>query len=100
MRSWKVLSSQPQMALTHVTYGRCLKPDSWSTRTGRILVILASAAEDLDYLRTIDDADIASLTGNDLFEVVEQIEEAEQRIVSTLARQVVDRTASTLVRPR
>jgi uncharacterized protein (TIGR02687 family) len=56
-------------------------------RSAKQLMILASrAAENLDYASQIEDADIMALVGNDLFE------EVEQKIVSTLARQVTDRT--------
>ncbi|MFT8396231.1 BREX-1 system phosphatase PglZ type A [Propionibacterium sp.] len=58
-------------------------------RSAKELMTLASrAAKDLDYASQIEDADIASLAGNDLFEKV------EQKIVSTLARQVTERTIS------
>ncbi len=58
-------------------------------RSAQALRMLASrVADDLDYASQIEDADIASLVGNDLFE------EVEQKIGSTLARQVSDRTIS------
>lgn len=58
-------------------------------RSAKELMTLASrAADDLDFASRIEDADLASLAGNDLFE------EVEQKIVSTLARGVVDRTIS------
>lgn len=58
-------------------------------RSARSLMKLAKrAASDLNYASKIQDADIASLAGIDLFE------EVEQKIVSTLARQVSDRTIS------
>ncbi|MCI1746862.1 MAG: BREX-1 system phosphatase PglZ type A [Acidipropionibacterium sp.] len=59
----------------------------YDVRSAKALMTLASrAAKDLDYAGRIEDADIASLAGNDLFE------EVEQKIISTLARQVTDRT--------
>lgn len=58
-------------------------------RSAEALTRLASrAAEDLDYASQIEDADLATLAGNDLFE------EVEQKIVSTLAHQVTERTIS------
>ena len=58
-------------------------------RSAQSLMVLAKrAAKDLDYANQIQDADITSLTDNNLFE------EVEQKIVSTLARQVTDRTIS------
>lgn len=58
-------------------------------RSSDALMALASrAAEDLDYVGQIADADVASLAGNDLFE------EVEQKIVSALVRQVAERTIS------
>ncbi|AZZ42537.1 BREX-1 system phosphatase PglZ type A [Acidipropionibacterium jensenii] len=56
-------------------------------RSAKALMTLASrAAQDLDYARHLDDADLSTLAGNDLFE------EVEQKVVSTLARQVTERT--------
>ncbi|PWF26538.1 BREX-1 system phosphatase PglZ type A [Ancrocorticia populi] len=58
-------------------------------RSSAALMVLASrAAKDLDYSLKIEDVDLPALAGNYLFE------EVEQKIVSTLARQVADRTIS------
>lgn len=46
------------------------------------------AAKSLDYARTIEDADIPELVGNDLFEDV------ERKIISTLAQAIIERTMS------
>lgn len=57
--------------------------------SAKALMMLASRAADaLNYASRIEDSDLASLAGNDLFE------EVEQKIVSTLARRVAERTIS------
>lgn len=58
-------------------------------RSADALAVLAKrAAESLDYANTIENAELADLVGNDLFD------EVEQKIVSTLAHAIVDRTMS------
>lgn len=46
------------------------------------------ASESLDYASSIEDAELAELIGNDLFEDV------ERKVISTLARAIVERTMS------
>lgn len=53
-----------------------------------LMVLARRAATDLDYASRIEDAEIGSLVTNDLFE------EVEQKIVTTLAHAVTDRTMS------
>lgn len=58
-------------------------------RSANALAVLARrAAESLDYANTIEDADLAKLVSNDLFEDV------ERRIISLLAHAIVERTIS------
>lgn len=58
-------------------------------RSSKALGILAKrAAEDLDYASTIEDAALADLIENDLFEDV------ERKVISTLAHAIVERTMS------
>ena len=58
-------------------------------RSADALAILARrAAKSLDYARTIEDAELPELVGNDLFEDV------ERKIISTLAQAIVERTMS------
>ena len=64
-----------------------LRNDRRSTQ--ELMTLASRAAEDLEYASQIDDTDIESLIENDLFE------EVEKKIVSTLARQVTDRTVGT-----
>lgn len=56
-------------------------------RSADSLAVLARhAAENLDYVTTIEDAELAELEGNDLFEDV------ERKIISLLAHAIVERT--------
>lgn len=58
-------------------------------RSADPLAVLAQrAAESLDYISTVEDADLAELVDNDLFEDV------ERKIISVLAHAIVERTMS------
>ena len=58
-------------------------------RSAEALATLARrASENLDYARSIEDAELSDLVGNDLFEDV------EQKVISSLARAIVERTMS------
>ncbi|MBB1515749.1 BREX-1 system phosphatase PglZ type A [Tessaracoccus sp. MC1679] len=58
-------------------------------RSADALAMLARrASESLDYASSIEDAELSELVGNDLFEDV------ERKVISTLARAIVERTMS------
>ncbi|MFI7033708.1 BREX-1 system phosphatase PglZ type A [Microbispora rosea] len=61
----------------------------YDIRSQKAMIKIAKrVARDLDYARTIEDASFRDLLGNDLFE------EADQKIISDLARAVADRAVT------